>query len=84
MSAATAGVAVAVNAKTGLMPSSLATCASRRYSGRKLCPHSEMQWASSTAIIATVVRDSRPTNCSLVSRSGAMYSRLSVPERMRS
>ena len=37
----------------------------RRYSGRKSCPHSEMQWASSTA-----------TKLILTERKNAMFSAL--------
>ena len=50
MSDCTLGVAVAVRATTGIsVPIESSIMRIRRYSGRKSCPHSEIQWASSTA-----------------------------------
>eukprot|EP00955_Chlamydomonas_euryale_P036277 350390-Chlamydomonas_euryale.AAC.2 len=53
----TAGVAVAVSAMTGTQGRSARSDPSRRYSGRKSCPHSDTQCASSTAS-----SDSPPTD----------------------
>ncbi len=66
MSCRTLGVAVAVSAmmgRSGWISSSIGRM--RRYSGRKSCPHSEIQCASSTA-----------TNWILVCRSSSMVSSL--------
>ena len=49
MSARVAASAVAVNATVCTPPSAARAAPSARYSGRKSCPHCEMQWASSTA-----------------------------------
>lgn len=49
MSICTLGVAVAVRAIRGAVPISLMIGRMRRYSGRKSCPHSEIQCASSMA-----------------------------------
>src|SRR3989339_730448 len=43
-------VAVAVNAIKGIAGKSFFNKFKLRYAGRKSCPHSEIQWASSTAI----------------------------------
>ena len=49
MSFCTFGVAVAVRAIIGALPICSTDERMRLYSGRKSCPHSEMQCASSTA-----------------------------------
>lgn len=49
MSCCTFGVAVAVSAMTGAVPMAFIIGRTLRYSGRKSCPHSEMQCASSMA-----------------------------------
>ena len=48
-SSATCGVAVAVQARIRSGLASATNSGIRRYDGRKSCPHSEMQWASSMA-----------------------------------
>jgi len=48
ISSRTGGAAVAVSASTGGRPSASIAAPSRRYSGRKSCPHSLTQCASST------------------------------------
>ena len=49
MSYCTLGVAVAVKAMIGTFEIFSKISLKRRYSGRKSCPHSEIQWASSIA-----------------------------------
>ena len=71
MSRATAGVAVAVEATIASAPSQRAASASRKYSGRKSCPHCETQCASSTTnrpICASRIRARKPGEAK---RSGA-------------
>jgi hypothetical protein len=53
MSARTRSVAVAERAMIGASGNSSRSSASLRYSGRKSCPHSLMQCASSTATART-------------------------------
>ena len=67
----TGGVAVAVRARTRGMWNFLARAARRKYSGRKLCPHSEIQWASSMASRLIFARLIFATKVSLTKRSGA-------------
>jgi len=81
MSEAVSRSAVAVSASTRGMFSSRAARAIFRYSGRKLCPHWLMQWASSTARSDTRARRAVFRKRSLASRSGEMYRSLSLPSR---
>ena len=82
MSSWTFGVAVAVSAMMGI--SAILSIIERmlRYSGRKSCPHSDMQCASSMAQndMGTVFKKS--VYSSLVSDSGATYSSFVIPARM--
>ena len=71
MSAATSGVAVAVEARIASAPSQRAASASRKYSGRKSWPHWDTQCASSTTkrpISACRMRSRKPGEAN---RSGA-------------
>ena len=80
MSSCTLGVAVAVRATIGiLLPNRSIIVFIFRYSGRKSCPHSEIQCASSTATndIGTVFK--KLAYSSLISDSGATYSNLVLP-----
>ncbi len=79
MSVRTSGVAVAVRAATGGFPSASRTAPSRRYEGRKSCPHSETQCASSTARSETWSSARRRWNPSASKRSGATYRRRTSP-----
>ncbi len=66
-------VAVAVIAKIVLIPSLVwSTCCRRRYEGRKLCDHSDTQWASSMQAKPNGIFNERNklTNLSLHSFSG--------------
>ena len=84
MSAATAGVAVAVEARMACAPSQRAASARRKYSGRKSCPHWETQCASSTTnrpIRACRRRSRKPGEAK---RSGATYSSRTWPATARS
>src|SRR5690606_14985181 len=84
MSSWTFGVAVAVNAITGASPILLMMFFKFRYSGRKSCPHSEIQCASSMAKneMGTVLKKS--VYSSFVRDSGATYSIFVVPFLMSS
>ena len=79
MSARTRSVAVAVSAISGVSGNRSRSSASCRYSGRKSCPQSLMQCASSIANIATFHEASRARNCACISRSGATYSSRNSP-----
>src|SRR6266566_3927978 len=60
MSPTTRRVAVAVRARMGMPPSSCLSPLSLRYAGRKSCPHSEMQCASSTTTSDTFTPARKP------------------------
>src|SRR5690606_15568183 len=62
-----------------LSPTSLMTCRILRYSGRKSCPHSEIQCASSTATKDTVILRRNATLSSLAKDCGTTYISLVVP-----
>ena len=79
MSARTRSVAVAVSAINGISgkrPRNSAIC---RYSGRKSCPHSLMQCASSIAISPGCHSAKRSNISGSINRSGATYSRRYSP-----
>ena len=82
MSSCTLGVAVAVKPITGTSPKCFIIVRKFLYSGRKSCPHSDIQCASSIATneIGTVFRNS--IYSSLVNDSGATYNNLVIPEVM--
>ena len=67
----TFGVAVAVRAITGAAAILLIICLNFLYSGRKSCPHSEMQWASSIAKNEILFLLKKAMFSSLISDSGA-------------
>ena len=72
--------AVAVSAITGMLGKRCLRVPSWVYSGRKSCPHCEMQCASSTANMqmrSVMLLDQR--SISLSSFSGEMYSSLTLP-----
>ena len=71
MSAATSGVAVAVEARIASAPSQRAASASRKYSGRKSCPHWDTQCASSTTNRPISACRMRSRNPGEANRSGA-------------
>src|SRR5688500_20306690 len=72
----TRGVAVAVNAMQTAEGNLLRTPTNRRYAGRKSCPHSEMQWASSIANRATCRPERSEEGLAVRRVSGATYSRV--------
>ena len=73
MSSRTRGVAVAVKAMTGTQGKWSRNSVSWRYSGRKSCPHSLMQWASSIAMRPIGRRPRSAKTPGTMSRSGARY-----------
>ena len=81
MSARVALSAVAVKAITCAPPSNRAARPSSRYSGRKSCPHSEMQCASSMARRARRAPRNSSIKPSISSRSGETNSNLNSPAR---
>ena len=82
MSLRTSGVALAVSASVGLSVKRF-TLPIARYAGRKSCPHSLMQWASSTASRATWTLSARAMSPGVARRSGETKRRSSPPERPR-
>ena len=71
ISSRTGGAAVAVSATIVGRPSASAAAPRRRYSGRKSCPHSEMQCASSTTSSDGWATASSSSTSGLASCSGA-------------
>ena len=78
ISSRTRSVAVAVSAMIGVSGRYSRSVESWRYSGRKSCPHSLMQCASSIATMLTVNVRSRSTKLGCSSRSGAIEGRPST------
>ena len=80
MSSRVCGSAVAVRATSGTSGKRSRSCPSATYSGRKSCPHCEMQCASSTRQQRDAApRPSRSRKPSLTARSGDTYSSSSSP-----
>ena len=84
MSFATCGVAVAVDARMASAPSQRAASASRKYSGRKSCPHWDTQCASSTTNRPIRALRSRSRKPGEANRSGATYNSRTWPDSARS
>jgi len=83
MSSRTAGVAVAVSARTVGSPSWRMTLPRLRYAGRKSWPHCEMQCASSTTNSGIVRSCKIPTKASSSSFSGVTKTIFSWPDAIR-
>ena len=80
ISLCTLGVAVAVRAITGMLGLMISIISrSRRYSGLKSCPHSEIQCASSTAKNERGRSRKKSRFSCLVRVSGATYKSLVFP-----
>ena len=83
MSCRTRRVALAVNAAIGWLGKSSLSRFNCRYSGRKSCPHSEMQCASSMAKKETGTRLSQSEVPLRAMRSGETYSNRYAPSHAR-